>query len=300
MSTLSEIDFARYHGWPQRLYSPWLGCVAIVRVALLQVFRRKSYWLVLGLGLLQFLVFAAVIYAVTQLSLPGDLRAEILEELGFSAQSADPQESGYVLFMERQNIVVMVLLAFSGSLLVGADFRLKSLPFYLSRRIDRRHYVVGKLLAIGTVVSMLTTLPALVLFVEYGAFTSSFDYWFDNWRIVVSVLAYGAVLAAANSVLLAALSAWLKRAAPIAVTWTSLFIIPGRFSALLRQATGNEYWRLLDPWRDMRYVGRLCFGAFRSPEDERLAWWALAILAVCCTLALAAFTVRVKSVEIVE
>ena len=25
----------------------------------------------------------------------------------------------------------------------------------------------------------------------------------------------------------------------------------------------GEYWRLLDPWRDMRLVGQLCFGRFR-------------------------------------
>jgi ABC-2 type transport system permease protein len=303
---ISEIDFARYHGWPQRLYSPWLGCVAIVRVALLQVFRRKSYWIVLGLGLLQFLMFAAVIYAVTQLPLPDRGRDWILNEVGFSAAPAskdsqvDPQESGYVRFMERQNVVVLVLLAFSGSLLVGADFRLKSLPFYLSRRIDKRHYIVGKLLAIGAVVSLLTTLPALVLFVEYGAFTSSTDYWLDNWRVVVSVLAYGAVLAVTNSVLLAALAAWLQKAAPIAVTWTSLFIIPGRFSALLHRATGEEAWRLLDPWRDMRYVGKLCFGDFRDGRERELAWWALAILAAGCSAALVAFAYRVRSVEIVE
>ena len=55
----------------------------------------------------------------------------------------------------------MILLAFSGSLLVGTDFRNKSLPFYLSRRVDRRHYIVGKLLAISVIVSLLTTIPAL-------------------------------------------------------------------------------------------------------------------------------------------
>ena len=57
--------------------------------------------------------------------------------------------------------MVMLLLAFSGSLLVGSDFRDKSLPFYLSRRIDRRHYIVGKLLAVSSIVAMLTMLPAL-------------------------------------------------------------------------------------------------------------------------------------------
>ena len=36
------IDIAHYHGWEGKLRSPWWGSLAIVRVAMLQVFRRKS------------------------------------------------------------------------------------------------------------------------------------------------------------------------------------------------------------------------------------------------------------------
>ena len=49
------IDNAHYYGWEGKLHSPWWATLAIVRVALLQVFRRKSYWLVIALGVFQFL-----------------------------------------------------------------------------------------------------------------------------------------------------------------------------------------------------------------------------------------------------
>lgn len=297
---MPAIDNARYHGWQGRLCSPWFSCLAIVRVALLQVFRRKSYWLVLGLGLAQFVTYWCIIYAVTQLKWPHETQRRILSAFGFSADPDALQDNGYIMFMDRQNVVVMLLLAFSGSLLVGADFRMKSLPFYLSRRIDRRHYIAGKLLAVSAVVSLLTTVPALLLFVEYGMFTSSTEYWLQNWRVPIALVAYGAVLCAGNSILLVTLAAYLQRAAPIAITWTSLFVMPGRFSNYLRDATDNDYWKLLDPWRDMRYVGRLCFGTFAKPIDRELAGWALAILVVTCSLALLALVHRVRSVEIVE
>ena len=73
-----------------------------------------------------------------------------LEQFGFSANTDAAQDNGYIAFMQGQNVIVMILLAFSGSLLVGSDFRLKTLPFYLSRRIDKRHYIVGKLLAVSS------------------------------------------------------------------------------------------------------------------------------------------------------
>jgi hypothetical protein len=295
-----EFDQANYHGWQGHLRTPWLACLAIVRVALVQVFRNKAYWLLLFLGALRFLAFWSIIYAVTQLSLPPEPRAMFLEEFGFSANTDVDQNNGYIGFIEGQNIIVMILLAFSGSMLVGSDFRLKALPFYLSRRIDRRHYIVGKLLAVSSVIMILTVLPALLLFFEYGMFTASLDYWIDNWRVPVSVLAFGLVLCVVNSILLVTISAYLQRIVPITITWASLFLLLGRLAGYLQRETENEYWRLLDPWRDMRLVGRLCFGSFRDDIERELAWWSLLILTTLCAAALVALVHRVRAVDIVE
>jgi len=294
------VDLARYHAWKGKPRSPWWATLAIVRVAMLQIFRRRSYWIVLALGMLNFLSFWAAIYLVTQFDIPTRIQDNLLEAFGFSAIAAPGEDSGYIKFMQRQSIVVMMLLAFSGSLLVGADFRTGSLPFYLSRRIDRRHYIVGKLLAISAVVTILTTLPALLLFLEYGLFTSSVDYWIEHWQIAVSVLAYGAVLCVVLSILLVTLSAYLQRAAPIAITWSSLFVLLREMSNQFSDATNNSYWKLIDPWRNIRAVGRLCFGEFRDAQQWQMARFSLAILVLLCSLALAALVRRVRAVDIVS
>lgn len=294
------IDIAHYHGWKGRLHSPWRGALALVRVALLQVFRRKAYWLVLTLGLMRFVLFWSVIYAVTQLPVPPDARERILETFGFSASPTDVQETGYLRFLGGQGVVVILLLAFSGSLIVGADFQHKSLPFYLSRRIDRRHYIVGKLAAVGAIVSLLTVVPAMLLFVEYGMFTTSAGYWRENWRIPVAILFYGGVLSLVLSILLVSLAARLQRTAPIAVAWCSLFLLPLILSEALEELTGSRWWNLLDLWRNIRLVGRLCFGQFRRPEDEQFAYVALGLLAALCTIALLALVKRVRAVDIVQ
>mgnify|MGYP002622712926 CR=1 FL=1 len=292
------IDNAHYYGWEGRLQSPWRSSLAIVRVALLQVFRRKSYWVVLALGLLQFLMFWGLIYAIKQVNFPQQVQDEILEFMGF--EGAGATENGYVTFMQQQSVIVMILLAFAGSLLVGADFRMGSLPFYLSRRIDRRHYILGKLLAISTVVALMTVLPAILLFLEYGFLTASLDYWVDHWRIPVSVLVYGAVICTVLSILIVCVSAYLQRVAPIAITWSSIFVLLASMSRLLRRDGGSMYWGLVDPWRNMRYIGRLCFGTFETNEELNFALWALAIMTVVCGVALALLVRRVRAVEIVE
>lgn len=293
------LDNAHYHGWHGRLHSPWWACFSIVRVALLQVFRRRSYWVVIGLGLLNFLLFWSVIYAVTQFQIPPRTQENLLRGFGFSPNPSDVADNGYIQFMQRQSIVVMILLAFSGSLLVGSDFRLNSMPFYLSRRIDRRHYIVGKLLAVSAIITLMTTIPALMLYIEYGMFTSSLDYWIDNWRIPMSVLSYGLALCVVLSIWLVTLSAYLQRMAPIAITWSSLFVMLATMSNQLRDATGQRAWMLLDPWNNIRFVGRLGFGGFSKPEDEPLAYWALGILIVVCTFSLMALARRVRAIDVV-
>lgn len=293
------LDVAHYHGWHGARQSPWRGCLALVWVSLRQVFRRKAYWVVLALGALQFLLIWSLIYIITQLQPPEPLQRAIYERIGFSANPARGQENGYVNFMDRQNVVVMLLLAFSGSLLVGNDFRENTLAFYLARRIDRVHYIVGKLLAVSAIVSLLTVVPALILFIEYGMFTSSTEYWTEHWSVPLSILGYGAVLCAVTSIVLVSLSAWLQRLAPIVVAWSTLFLLLGRLANFLRDTTRNRYWELLDPWRQMRLVGRFCFDRFTSDQERNLAYWSLGILCGVCVVALVFLTRRVRAVEVV-
>ena len=49
----------------------------------------------------------------------------------------------------------MIVLALAGSVLVGNDFHHGSLPFYLSKPIGRRHYVLGKCLGVGAFVNLI-------------------------------------------------------------------------------------------------------------------------------------------------
>jgi ABC-2 type transport system permease protein len=291
------IDIARYHVWQGPHGSTWRGVAAMVRVALIQVFRRKSYWVVLLLGLIHFLIVWALIYVLSLKELPTEVRENILEFAGFSAKAKRGEQFGYIRFIEVQGVVVMILLAFSGSLLVGSDFNNSSVSFYLSRGIDRRHYLIGKLLSIGILIQLITTVPAFLLFVEYGALTASLQYWISNWRAPIAILFHGLVLASFMSVLLVTTSAYLKRMAPIAITWSSLFVM---LPALARLMDRNSYWRLIDPWRDIHFVGRIAFDQFSDDPERHFAYWAAGLLTTVCAIALVALFRRVRAVEVVE
>lgn len=325
------IDRAHYHGWHGPLRSPWLGALAVARVALWQIFRRKLYWIVIALGLLHFLLIFALVFFVAQIEVnagaagmseqgppsatgnaygpprqeqqrrPGGRAAAwILNLADFTPQPGHGRDNGYVGFIFRQSYIVLILLAFSGSLVVGADFHQRGLTFYLSRGIDRRHYLLGKWLGLAGVVSILTVLPALALYVQYGLYTSSLDYWIEYWWVPLTILGYGLFVCLVLGLSVMALSVYLRRTVPIAITCFSTFVLLDEIGSQLHRATRIPHWRLLSLWRDVRYAARYCFDPYFMPDDRALGGWALAILAGVCLVGLAVLYRRVQAVEVVE
>lgn len=292
------IDSAHYHSWHGTLRMPWRATAAVIRTTLAQALRRKAYWFIYFVGIAQFLVYWAIIYLLTQMEMRPQAQKAMLDFFGFSTHAADPQDTGYLDFIEQQSMVVMILLAFCGSTIIGTDFREGALPFYLSRRIDRRHYIAGKILATASLIWLLTVVPALLLFFEYGLFTDVDGYWADNWRVVPAILGYGGVLGLVLATWLVALSAYLQKLAPIAVTWSSLFVLLGRLAVMMRDRTNVDRWLLIDPWRDIRLTGRIFFGVFRRRIDEELSRDAALILAALTLIALIALVRRVRAVEV--
>ena len=80
--------------------------------------------------------------------------------------------------------------------------------------------------------------------------------------------------------------------------WSSLFVLLGRLGFILSRETGIREWVLLDPWKDLRLAGRLCFGTFRTASDAQLSTTAAWILLCISLAALLALVRRVRAVEV--
>jgi ABC-type transport system involved in multi-copper enzyme maturation permease subunit len=185
-------------------------------------------------------------------------------------------------------------------MLVGSDYQQGGLVFYLSRPIGRRHYVIGKLAAIGSIVLLITTIPAFVLYIEYGVLMSSLEYFRENPRIVWGIVGYGLAMAVTLSVLLAAIASWVPRTVPLVMSWSCIFILLPVLADVMEHVSDNSRWLLLDLWRDLQLVGRWCFGSIREQrhENDLIPWAACIVLGVVVVASLA-FLRRVRAVEIV-
>src|SRR5205823_3793311 len=130
-----------------------------------------------------------------------------------------------------------------------------SLPFYLAKPVSRWHYLAGKALAVAVFVNLLTTLPALVLFVQFGLL-SGWDYFADKALLALGIVAYGAVLTASLSTVLLAAAMWLRKTVPLVMVWTTLFFFCRVVTeVLVRGLSFDKHLRLFDLWNDTYLVG---------------------------------------------
>jgi ABC-type transport system involved in multi-copper enzyme maturation permease subunit len=301
-------------------YRPWRGQFhraawtvwPIARVSLWMIFRRKIFWGLYALALLIFFMFFFGQYLLawaesqtTEQSVNiGLVHTEPTRLIQLLREVMRLNGSGYTYrnFFWYQGYMVMIVLALAGSILVGNDFQFGSLPFYLSKPLGRWHYLLGKCLAVAVFVNLMTTLPAIVLFVQYG-FLDSWTYFVDSSRLLAGILGYGLVLTVCLSLMLVATATWLRRTVPMIMTWTTLFF----FFRLLAHALvdGFRYdprWRLIDLWNNTYLVGSYLLGM--GIDTIRLAeppvYQAALVLGALSSICLIYLSLRIRAVEIVR
>ena len=314
-----------YRRWQGTFHNAWWSVWPITRVALGSLLTRKLFWLLYGFGLLLFLMFffgtfllawAESQLAVTQQQLgrfgdPGRMIMGIRRALNILNGSRET----YQYFFSYQGGIVVVTLSLAGALLVGNDFTYRSLGFYLAKPISRWHYIAGKMLAVFLVVQMMTTLPALGLYAQHA-----FDDWDYLWNVdyfierghkgpagiplLAAVIAYGTLLSAFLSVLLAATASWMRRTMPLILVWMSTFFFMRLLANML--VDGLHYdarWRLIDLWSNLTLIGQGLLG-FASdeitPKPHPEFWEAALMLTGVCTVCLIYLNRRTQAVEIVR
>lgn len=297
----------RYRPWRGHLRGPWRGSLAIARLSLASLARRKLIWVLYGFCLLVFLSFFfgqyLLVWAGSQLGesqvrgagfllfQPTELVKQLRDELKLNGSA----ETFRNLFW-YEGMILNVTLALVGAQLVGNDFRFRSLPFYLAKPLSGRHYVAGKCLAIAAVVTAMTTLPALILYLEYGLL-DGWEYFWDAKRSVLGVLGYGALLAVFLSLLLVAVTSWVQKTVPLVMVWSALFVMTPAISQSLAIWTKQPNWRLLDLWNNAYVLGNQFLGlTLKDQPSPGAALGVLAGVAVCCIVVLRR---RVRAVEVV-
>jgi hypothetical protein len=321
------VRLLHYRAWQGRFRHPLWGAWPIARTGLRMLMRRRLFWALYAAGLLIFLMFffGGFLLAWAETQIPtttvqwGKLKVEpdrLVRPLRQGLRVLNGSQETFAYFFLYQGAMVMVVLALAGSVLVGNDFTHGSLPFYLAKPLSRWHYVLGKCLAAGVVVNLLTTLPALALFAQHCLddwdFLTDPDYFLHSGTgsgpaglpLLLGVLGYGLLLTVCLSVVLVATASWARRTMPLVLVWSTLFLFFRLLAAILVDGLRyTESWRLMDLWNDLRLVGSAALQVEHGrigPQPQPETGAAALVLGVVVLLCLSYLGLRTRAVEVVK
>lgn len=303
----------RYRAWRSPFGGPLRGSWAMARTSFRLMMRKRAFWVLFGLAAMIFFFFFYGQYLIVWVS-------QQAGEQTVSFGGLPVKMDGLTKFLDRLNLngsphtfgnfiwfegyIVMIVLALAGAVIVGNDFHYGSLPFYLSKPIGRAHYVFGKCLAVGLLVNLLTTLPALLLYLQAGLLYDWKSYYFDHLRQLFGILAYGVLLTTVLGLVLVAVAVSVRRTVPLVMVWTGLFVlVPLMGRWLVEGPNLSTRWRLADLWNNLYLVGLWLLDADFSlvrPDRNPSVGEAAAALAVVCAVCCLYLRRRVRAVDVIQ
>lgn len=197
------------------------------------------------------------------------------------------------------------LIAFTvGPALVSADLANNALPLYLSRPITRRGYIAGKFAALIVPLSAVTWVPGLLLVALQTSLEGS-GWLAANLRIPLAILAGSLLWICTLSLLMLAVSAWVKRKSFARIIVLGYFFTIGAFGTAINFTLGTNLGSLLSLTDTMTVLNLRMFGiegvSVNTVAGDNLPWpLALAGLGLVAGLCLLALLRKVRPYEVVR
>lgn len=312
-SPIISESLLRYRPWRGAFGGPQRASLALARTSLRLMLRKKAFWALFALAGMIFFFFFYGQYLIVwvglqagqqSMSLGGipvrmDGLTKFLDRLNLNGS---PQTFANVIWFE--GYILTIVLALAGSILIGNDVHHGSLPYYLSKPIDRRHYLFGKCLAVGMLVNLLTTIPAIILYIQAGLLYDWTTYYIDHFRQLFGIFAVGLLITLVLGVLLTAVAVRVRHTVPLVMVWTGLFVllpIIGRW--LVEGPQFHPIWRTMDLWNDIYLVSLWILDADFTeikPDRNPTVWQASLAIGIVVMIAMLTLRTRVKAIEVVS
>lgn len=282
----------------ERTWRPYAGpttpvrgrFLVVTRYALAEAFSSRLFTAFYAACFLPSLLGLFLIYLSHNLGL--------LEQLGLTREFM----GGLTLVFFRllflwQAIPGFFLMAILAPSLIAPDLANSALPLYLSRPIDRRDYVLGKLAVIFLVVSPPTWMMGLALFL-LQTLEEGRRWGLANWRIGLAYLVGHLVWILVISLLALAISAWVRfRPAALGALFALLFVLSG-FGSAVNGITSSSIGDVVHLTRAIASVVQHLFGAPTSSGlPVAVNWLTLAAVAL---LSLWVLRLKLRAHEVVR
>ena len=207
------------------------------------------------------------------------------------------EPSLFLYFCWVQAAFTYLLTAFVGPSLISPDLVNGAMPLYLCRPFSRAKYIAGKMSVLVFLLSLVTWVPGLILWVIQASL-AGWEWTKANWWIAGSLLLGLLVWILLLSLLALALSAWVKWKIAAGGLVLGVFFAGAGFGSALNAVMRTQYGSLLNLTEVMFTVWSKLF---RWPSDTGISIEAAWIcIGVVCAVCLWLLVRRVRAFEVVK
>ncbi|HVT60254.1 MAG TPA: hypothetical protein VHR45_17920 [Thermoanaerobaculia bacterium] len=285
-----EHSYRRYEG---PLTPPRWRFLILPRYAVAEVLRGRLFIALFTL------CFAPPFAGLIMIYLHHNLSALKLLNLPLDRlQEALPIDS---LFFERglalQGFMAFLIALAVGPALISPDLRNNGLPLYFSRPFSRAEYVLGKMSVLVVLMSLVTWVPGLLLFFLEANLEGA-EWLAAHWRIAGALIAASAAWIALLSLVVLAVSAWVKWKPVARIVILILYFVLAGFGLAADKVLGT-WWGVMFSMQQV--WSRLRAALFDVPAENDLpVAAAMAALAAGCLICLWLLSRRVRAYEVVR
>ena len=302
-----ENSYRQYEG---RLTPEWARFLVLPRYALRDVFGSKFLTALFCLCFIYPLVAAILIYLHHNTNAIALMQINVRELLPINA-------SFFQYFVEVQGWLAFILAVLVGPVLVSRDLANNALPLYLCRPFSRAEYVLGKITVLIILLSLVTWVPGLLLFLLQSYLEGARWLVSNSWMagaIFVGSMTWIVLL----SLLSLAISAWVRWRVVASGALLGLFFITSALGNLVYVLFLTRMGHLISPADLMKYIWRGLFGNFtremgrfnmedawgRSFTDvvlrEPPLWACWLVVALICLACLWLLSRKVRAYEVIK
>lgn len=297
-----------YRAYEGPLTPLWARFLVLPRHAYRQVFQSKLFAAFFLACFLPTLVFAILIYLHYNVNALSILKVRVDELVTIDA-------SFFRVFQAIQNVFAFLLTVLIGPPLISRDTANNALPLYLCRPFSRVDYVVGKMSVLFVLISAVTWVPGLLLFL-FQSYLAGANWFASNLRIAVALFVGSWISIITFALLSLAISAWVRWRMAASAAFFALFVIPAAFGGIVNNLFRTSWGSLFNLFAQLDTVTNGLFGLFvqRTGHYETFrngqrivynfsdpplwsAWAVVIVLAACCLLLL---NRKIKAYEVVR
>jgi ABC-type transport system involved in multi-copper enzyme maturation permease subunit len=299
-----------YKPYEGKLTPEWSRFLIIPRHAFRAVFNSKLFTAFFVLCFIPLLVEAILIYLHHNFSAIETLKIDVRALVPIDA-------SFFYTFVNIQGGFAFFVALLVGPPLVSRDLRNNALPLYLCRPFSRTEYVIGKMSVILILLSAITWVPQLLLFL-FQSYLEGFTWFRSNLWIASAIIIGSVVWILLLALLSQTISALVKWRVIASAALLGLFFIPSVFGEFINLVFQTHWGHIVSLGALMRNVTQGLFGIFDpvagtiriTDFDDNVVreilltepplWCSWAALFVACAICLALLSWKVKAYEVVR